>query len=140
MAGLLEHLASLDPAPAEILIVDGESPPSTLQAAPAGAAKLLASPKGRAVQMNLGAAASGQPVLLFLHADTWLPADALALAMEALDDDRTAAGAFRLAFDQRSPGLDLIARVANLRTRRTRVPYGDQAIFVRRSAFFALGG
>lgn len=133
-------MESLAPPPAEILAADGEDPPSTLQAAQGRRARLLPSPKGRAVQMNLAATASSQPVLLFLHADTRLPAEALRLACAALEEDGVAAGAFRLAFDQRSPGLELIARAANLRTRRTRVPYGDQALFIRRRDFFAMGG
>lgn len=90
--------------------------------------------------MNLGAAHAQGDVFLFLHADTLLPSgglEAVRLAMQAGD---RVGGAFRLAFVPATPALRLIAWGANLRTRLGRLPYGDQALFVRRELFEALGG
>jgi rSAM/selenodomain-associated transferase 2 len=88
--------------------------------------------------MNAGAAAAAAPVLLFLHADTRLPAQWDEHVLAVLSQPRTVAGAFRLVFDR--PGLRLrwIARAANARSRW--LPYGDQALFVRAETFREIGG
>ncbi|MHC1701951.1 MAG: TIGR04283 family arsenosugar biosynthesis glycosyltransferase [Humidesulfovibrio sp.] len=152
IAALLAHLAGL-PAPggAEFLVVDGDPERRTLAAMPTEAALALASSRGRARQMNAGAAAARGNVLLFLHADTRLPPDAFARIQAALDDPGGAdlcGGAFSLSIapdggpENRppGPGLRCIAWAANLRSKLTRAPYGDQAIFLRRDCFEALGG
>jgi rSAM/selenodomain-associated transferase 2 len=125
----------------EVLVVDGGSADGTcalVRAAPH--ARLLGAPRGRASQLNAGAVAATGDVLLFLHADVALPEDALARVCTALEDPRAVAGAFRtwhVADDGRpAPWLHL----ADLRSRYTGLPYGDQALFVRRAAFEQVGG
>jgi rSAM/selenodomain-associated transferase 2 len=96
--------------------------------------------RGRAVQMNAGARAALGDVLLFLHADTLLPPEALAAVDTALRDRRIVGGGFRHRFDERGPILTAISIWATARARLTRVHYGDQAMFVRRQVFDVLGG
>ncbi|ACU89716.1 TIGR04283 family arsenosugar biosynthesis glycosyltransferase [Desulfomicrobium baculatum] len=124
----------------EILVVDGAPEADTLTRIGDTPVLRLSSPPGRGVQLNHGAAAAGGDVLLFLHADTLLPANAFTLIRQTLRDTRLSGGAFSLRYEPRTPGLSFIAALANLRSRRTRVPYGDQAIFVRRSVFEELNG
>jgi rSAM/selenodomain-associated transferase 2 len=95
-------------------------------------------PRGRASQMNAGAAVATSGVLLFLHADTQLPADAQALVEQALRSH--AWGRFDVAIDGRSRWLPLVAALMNLRSRASGIATGDQAIFMRRDAFDAVGG
>jgi rSAM/selenodomain-associated transferase 2 len=90
--------------------------------------------------MNAGAAVAAGEILIFLHADTRLPQRALALIDEALARETTIGGAFDLRIDSRRPIVKVIARIASLRSRLTRIPYGDQAIFIRRDRFDRLGG
>jgi rSAM/selenodomain-associated transferase 2 len=125
---------------AEVVVADGGSTDATVAIAREHGARVTASPPGRGPQMNAGAAAAKGDVLLFLHADTVLPTDAPARIAAALAEAGAVAGAFRLGIDSSDPRLRLIARAANLRTRLTGVPYGDQALFVRRDAFDAAGG
>lgn len=123
----------------EILVVDGGSRDATREIARADArARLIAAPKGRASQMNAGARRARGEWLLFLHADTHLPDGALA-TIAALPDS-VQAGGFRHRFSGNDWRLRLISWMDNLRCRRTRVFYGDQALFVRRALFERLGG
>ena len=123
----------------EIILVDGASGAGTLMAAGGGVIKISA-PKGRAKQMNTGAKAAVGDVLLFLHADTVLPAGAFGAIEQALADGSAGAGAFRLAIDTKNPLLKFIQFTANLRTKVFRMPYGDQAFFFRKNYFEELGG
>ncbi|WP_199221435.1 TIGR04283 family arsenosugar biosynthesis glycosyltransferase [Desulfonatronum sp. SC1] len=125
---------------AEILVVDGDSERRTLIALQGRNVIRIGSDAGRARQMNAGAAQARGDVLLFLHADTRLPTGADTLIFQALRDSRLVGGAFKLAIDSPRAALGLISAVANLRTRMTRIPYGDQAIFLRRAHFEELGG
>jgi rSAM/selenodomain-associated transferase 2 len=124
----------------EIIVVDGAPESDTLWRIHGYPVLGLTSQPGRGVQQNTGAAAAGGDVLLFLHADTILPDNAFALIRQTLDDPHLSGGAFSLAYEPRTSGLSFIATAANLRSRRTRVPYGDQAIFLRRSVFMDMGG
>ena len=124
----------------EITVVDGAPEADTLARIGDKPVLRLSSPPGRGVQLNLGALASGGEVLLFLHADTILPENAFSLIRQTLHDKSVSGGAFSLDYEPRTPGLSFIAALANLRARRTRVPYGDQAIFVRRRVFEELNG
>ncbi len=102
--------------------------------------KLLTAAAGRARQMNAGAAAAIGDVLVFLHADTLLPLDARDALVQGLADPGTVGGRFDLRFE-RDRGLAwLIGRLITLRSRLSGIATGDQAIFVRRAAFDALGG
>lgn len=124
----------------EILIADGHPGRTTLAALDRPGVVKVPAPRGRAMQMNAAAAKSTGQVLVFLHADTTLPAGAFQSMENVLADGRLAGGAFALGIRSTWPSLALIARVATLRSRLTRVPYGDQAIFLTRQAFAALGG
>lgn len=92
--------------------------------------------------MNAGAAVASGEVVLFQHADVALPADALRRIREALADPAVVAGAFRVRTiaDDGPNWLGPLLRLADRRSRRTRLPYGDQALFVRRAVFEAVGG
>ena len=125
----------------ELIIVDGGSNDRTCEIARAQPqARLLTARKGRASQMNAGAVGARGEWLLFLHADTLLPEGALQ-GLNALEGDQTIqAGGFRHRFSGEDWRLRLISSVDNLRTRLTRIIYGDQAMFVRRALFERLGG
>lgn len=124
----------------EIIIVDGSADRSTLSAVDDDEVMLLASPPGRAVQMNCGAQKAKGDILLFLHADTTLPPTAASLVREALRAPCVTAGAFKIGFDIPLRSMKLIAFAADLRCRIERVPYGDQAIFISRKTFDKIGG
>ncbi len=129
------HLAPGD----ELIVVDGGSTDQTLDIARQFTAEILTSPPGRARQMNLGAAHAAGEILLFLHADTILPPEGLGAVRHAMQPPQMAGGAFRLVITPGTLGLRLIAWGANLRSRLGQLPYGDQALFVRRSLFKTLG-
>ncbi len=107
---------------------------------PACPITLLPSSPGRARQMNQGAAASQGDILLFLHADTHLPSNARAAIEQALADQTCVGGRFNLRFERDAGWGWLIGRMISLRSRWSGMATGDQAIFVRRSAFDTLGG
>ncbi|MBI4988832.1 MAG: TIGR04283 family arsenosugar biosynthesis glycosyltransferase [Rhodocyclales bacterium] len=135
----LAALAPLRARGAEIIVVDGGSTDGTAALAQPHAARVIAAPRGRAPQMNAGAAAARGDVLLFLHADTRLPADADRLVETALAQGAVW-GRFDVAIEGRHLLLPLIARLMNLRSRLTGIATGDQAMFMRRDAFAACGG
>ena len=139
IAAALDALAPLRARGHQVLVVDGGSQDGTPALARAGADAVLTARRGRAVQMNAGAAQAQGDVLLFLHADTGLPPQADALVAQAL-----AQGALWGRFDVRIAGrswlFPLIAALMNARSRLTGVATGDQAIFVHRQVFEALGG
>ena len=124
----------------ETLIVATRTDKKLQKLANTYAARLLTAPKGRAGQMNAGAAAARGQILLFLHADTQLPKNFDRHARRILEKHDVSAGAFRLEIDDESDSLQWIARMANLRARLLQMPYGDQAIFVRAETFQKIGG
>lgn len=124
----------------EIIIVDGDSAGSTIRHMSYPHIVTMTAPTGRATQMNAGAAIASGSILLFLHVDTFLPANGLSAIQNVMRDSDVIAGAFDLSFDSPRPGLRLIAGMATRRSRLTRIPYGDQAIFVRADVFRQLGG
>lgn len=124
----------------EIIVSDGDENGSTVNVIDdRGVVKVL-SPKGRGIQMNRGAAVSSGDVILFLHADTLLPDRAAEEIAAVCEDKRTAAGAFDLDFDSGIFMMKIVALFARRRSRITRVPFGDQAIFIRSEYFKSLGG
>ncbi|HEV3258214.1 MAG TPA: TIGR04283 family arsenosugar biosynthesis glycosyltransferase [Gemmataceae bacterium] len=125
--------------PREIIVVDGGSNDATCRMA-AGADILLHSLRGRALQMNLGAAHACGEVLLFLHADCSLQPGALAEAQRCLRLHGVAGGCFRMTVRARGPLYRLIDACASARVRLTGLAYGDQGLFVRRNVFEHLGG
>jgi rSAM/selenodomain-associated transferase 2 len=138
---LIDHLNRIaDGLPVEIIVVDGSPGGESIKAISRKGVTLLTAPAGRARQMNAGAAAARGDFLLFLHADTRLPSGALRLIAEAFSDNRPVAGAFDLQYGSTRPSIRFVARVACIRSRLTRIPYGDQAQFFRRDHFELLGG
>jgi rSAM/selenodomain-associated transferase 2 len=102
--------------------------------------RVLQSPRGRAAQMNAGAAAASGDVLLFLHADTWLPPNALGAVAAAAQGPGFVYGGFRHRFSGSDWRLAMISVLHNFRCRHARTFYGDQALFVGRAAFTRAGG
>lgn len=142
IASQLDHLSSLAGI-GRVLVVDGGSHDRTAEiVAGHGRAELLHSDRGRAVQMNAGAAQSRADVLVFVHADVALPADAAEWIERALSDDQVVAGAFRTwtVCDGQGRQLGPLSHLADIRSRYSRLPYGDQALFVRAEVFGRIGG
>lgn len=128
------------PAVREVIVVDGGSRDATARLARQHADLVLNAARGRAAQMNAGAAAARGDVLLFLHADTRLPPGFDAAVLVALADPAVVGGRFDVRLVPDSPLLRLVGALMNLRSRLTRIATGDQAIFVRRAVFEAMGG
>jgi rSAM/selenodomain-associated transferase 2 len=122
----------------ELIVVDGGSRDATAALA-RPYAPVVSAQRGRAVQMNAGARLAHGDVLLFQHADTLLPAGALDLVREALDDPRVPGGAFAIRFDQPGWAYERMGRDTTRRSLGGSYT-GDQCIFVRRSVFWQLGG
>jgi rSAM/selenodomain-associated transferase 2 len=123
----------------ELIVVDGNGTTS-LELITCENIIKLSSQKGRAHQMNKGATCSTTNVFLFLHADTVLPDFALHYVREALSDETISAGAFDLDFHSDNKALKCVAKIASWRSRRTRLPYGDQTIFIKKEVFESVGG
>ncbi len=128
------------PSRVERIVVDGGSGDRTVEVARSCGARVISSPRGRGRQMNAGAHNASGDLFLFLHADTHLPTGYAETARATLSLPGIAAGAFEFRLDATSPSLRFIERVANWRSRRLQLPYGDQAIFLRSSQFHAAGG
>lgn len=126
--------------PHEILVVDGGSTDDTIQRACEAGAVVINSAPGRARQMNAGAARAVGSVLLFLHADTLLSSDYLSAVSEALQKQKVATGAFRFRIAGNFAGKWIVEWTTNLRSHWRQMPYGDQALFMRRSLFEEIGG
>jgi rSAM/selenodomain-associated transferase 2 len=129
----LAALAPLRGRGREVLVADGGSEDGTRDIAGPLADRVIVAPRGRARQMNAGAAAATGDALLFLHADTCLPADADLIVVRSLEKNPW--GRFDVAIEGRSALLPVIAFFMNLRSRLTGIATGDQAIFVRRADF-----
>jgi len=141
-AGIVAALQALAPLRAqghEVIVVDGGSRDGTPALAAPWVDRVVAGPRGRARQMNAGAALASGDVLLFLHADTVLPAAAASSLRAAME-----AGALWGRFDVRIAGASVwfpvIAALMNGRSRLTRIATGDQALFVQATLFHRLGG
>lgn len=125
---------------AEVIVVDGGSRDRTRDIARKAGAEVIATRKGRALQQNAGAATAKGKALLFLHADTLLPVRYVDRVFETLLPKRTAAGAFRFKTDCRVPLIRSVEWMTNVRSRLFQLPYGDQAVFIKRAQFNAVGG
>jgi len=136
----LEALAPLRARGAEVIVVDGGSDDGTAERAAPHADCVLRAPRGRASQMNAGAARARGEILLFLHADIRLPESADALIVEGLARSRRGWGRFDVAISGGGLLLRMVARLMNARSRLTGIATGDQAIFVTRSLFTAADG
>jgi rSAM/selenodomain-associated transferase 2 len=140
IAATLSHTAGLGFD--ELIVVDGGSTDGTAaiaEAHPSGA-RVIAAPRGRARQLNVGAQTSQGDILVFLHADTHLPLTAKQGIMAAFTDDGIVGGRFDVRFDRPTVLGHIISTLMNYRSRWSGVATGDQAIFVRRRTFDQLGG
>ena len=124
----------------EIIVVDGNPSGNTLKVISDEGIKKIKSSKGRGSQMNAGALRASGDILLFLHADTFLPPQAFSIINEAFRDSEISAGAFDLGIRSDKAAYRLIEAVVMVRCRLTQIPYGDQAIFIRKDVFENLGG
>jgi rSAM/selenodomain-associated transferase 2 len=140
IAAALDALAGLRALGAELIVVDGGSRDATVQRARLRADRVISAPRSRALQMNAGAERASGDVLLFLHADTRLPADADHVVLNGLQHSGRSWGRFDVSIDGRHPLLVLVAWLMRLRSRLSGIATGDQAIFVRRDVFGSVGG
>ncbi len=124
----------------EIIVVDGHDEKNTLGAITYEDVIKLPSPKGRAVQMNAAASRAVGKILLFLHADTRLPEGALGDIKSVIDETDSVAGAFDLSLDNSGIIYKLTGKFASRKHRLTRIPFGDQAIFIEKKYFENIGG
>lgn len=124
----------------EVIVVDGGSQNETVALVQFWGVKVLSSTAGRACQMNAGATAATGDILLFLHADTSLPAGFEKLVPLTLAQPGTVAGAFELKIDSPMRSLRLVEKMVNWRSRFFSLPYGDQAIFLKASVFHDIRG
>jgi rSAM/selenodomain-associated transferase 2 len=139
--GNLRHISELNvDGSAEIIVVDGDPQGSTIRTIKPEGVRTAVAEKGRAGQMNHGAALATGDILLFLHADTRLPSSAFALIRSTMNDKRYVGGAFDLGFDTKRAIFKITEMYVFLRTRLTKIPFGDQAIFIRREYFEKIGG
>jgi rSAM/selenodomain-associated transferase 2 len=144
---ILEHLSLLElQGGLEVVVVDGSSKGTTLCAIKPDIRqkiqlKTTIAPKGRGSQMNRGATLTDGEILIFLHADTLISQKAITrLRWEMRQNKATVGGAFDLGIHSSKKGYRLIEFMANRRSRITKVPYGDQAIFLRKKYFLKIGG
>ncbi len=142
---LMQHVAEVGCH--EFILVDGQSADATVERARSMsqtqetlATRIIDAPRGRASQMNAGAAQAHSDVLLFLHADTRLPANAKQLIQQALADPDCVGGRFDVRFPRDEGYAWVVSRMMNWRSRWSGIFTGDQTMFIRRSVFENMGG
>lgn len=138
--GLLYHIRGINGSEdVEIIVVDGDPAGGTIRKiADRNVIKAMSEP-GRAVQMNKGASLASGCILLFLHADTFLPTEAFSLVRRAMRGGTAVGGAFDLGFKTTNKIFKITECYAAVRTRLTGIPFGDQAIFIKRDYFNKIG-
>lgn len=135
-----DAIASTQPSTnIEVIVVDAGSQDDTVAIAQSLGVKVILSSPGRALQMNAGAVAASGEILLFLHADTRLPAGFDVMIRTALQQPGTVAGAFNLRIDASGWGLRLVEWGVKMRSHLWQMPYGDQAIFITKDIFHKIG-
>ena len=123
----------------EVIVVDGSEDGSTICCVENPSVITAISSPGRGIQMNCGARMAGGKILLFLHSDTILPHQGLNDILCLMKDPSIKAGAFDLSINNEGFAYRVIEKTASLRSRITRLPYGDQAVFIRQAYFFGIG-
>jgi rSAM/selenodomain-associated transferase 2 len=136
---VIGHLRVQEPG-VEIIVVDGDAAGGTIAAVSGNDVRAAVAAPGRANQMNRGAALATGDILLFLHADTLLPSGAFGRLRTCLADEDIVGGAFSLGIASPRWYFRVTERYVACRTRITRVPFGDQAVFLRRKYFTRIGG
>jgi rSAM/selenodomain-associated transferase 2 len=124
----------------EVIVIDADEQGGTIQAIRHNDVIKIRSPRGRGTQMNAGAAVARGDILIFLHTDTELPVDACSALSSALADNTCVGGAFTLGIKSDRRIFRIIEKMVFFRTRLTRIPYGDQVFFLRRSFFETVHG
>ena len=124
----------------EIIVIDGSPYSETLSSINEKNILKISGKKGRSLQMNEGSLNAHGEILLFLHADTELPLNALKMISSVMEKGDFVAGAFALGINSSRPAFRLVELGASLRSRLTKIPYGDQAIFIWKDYFEAKGG
>jgi rSAM/selenodomain-associated transferase 2 len=139
---LIDQVQAMRPAePCEVIVVDGSPDLDTLRCLRGrNDVTALTAPVGRAKQMNRGASVARGEILIFLHSDTELPPGALGKIAEALRGNDAVGGAFDLGIASEKRVFRIIERASSIRSRLTRIPYGDQAIFLKKEYFDLIGG
>ena len=140
LSAALQALAPLTARGVQLIVADGGSSDATAALAQAGGATVIPAPCGRALQMNAGAKRASAAVLVFLHADTLLPGDADQVIVRALAGGQALWGRFDVRITGQSRMLCVVAALMNLRSRWSGIATGDQAMFMTRAAFDAVGG
>lgn len=135
IAATLDACAEMRARGTEIIVVDGGSSDATIALAKSRADVVLSAPRGRASQMNAGARCARGEILLFLHADSRLPASADTLVLDGLAASGKRWGRFDVVISGRHALLPVIAACMNRRSRWTGIATGDQALFVTRELF-----
>jgi rSAM/selenodomain-associated transferase 2 len=137
----IEYLNQLDSdQDIEIIVVDGAQEKDTLKVIQNNHIIKISTDKGRAKQMNAGASIARGEVLIFLHADTELPIHAFRKIQSLIERREVVGGAFDLGIKSDKFIFKVIGALSSLRSRLSRIPFGDQAIFIRREYFNQIGG
>lgn len=136
----LKRLQPLRGREAEVILVDGGSSDRTVALARGLADVVITAPCGRALQMNAGARRASGKTLVFLHADTILPEEAMEQIDAASNGPQFVWGRFDVQFGSPLRILQVVAALMNVRSRYTGIATGDQAIFVQRAVFERIGG
>ncbi len=134
----IESLRQLNPL--EIIVADGGSTDETCYIAQSCGAKIVKSAKGRGMQLQAGAAEVKGEILFFIHADAHISEKLRPIHLETAINEGYTGGFLSLRFNEKSPSIFLVEFFANLRSRLFQLPYGDQAIFIKRDIFEKLGG
>lgn len=137
---IADTIKSITAPSVEIIVCDGGSTDATRKIAKKHGAIVVESERGRGFQQNKGTAIAKAAILLFLHADTLLPKNFLKEVFKILSTSGTSAGAFRLKISGSNQALNIVQFFTNLRSIFFQLPYGDQAIFVKKNLFQKVGG